>query len=455
MSVLLNRLRAVVTELRGVGLPISLVEEIDAVRAAGCCDLTDRESLKEALACSLVKAAEHRAVFDTVFEIYFASVPADEHEEEHDETHRKPVPDDLTETVRRVLAEDEEPLALVLAKEAVTRFAGMVPGRPAGVNLYALRAVRPLHLEENARLVGDDLVRGAEAGMAFAADIARRRVEERRRRLVQEIEAEVRRRLVADRGAAAVTRTLRLSLPEDVDFARATQGQLEAMGRAVEPLTRRLARKLARDRIRHRGPVDMRATLRHSMATGGVPVDLRYRPPRPRRPEVVLVADVSGSVASFADFTLQLVYSMSQHFTRIRAFVFVDGVSEVTETLRESRGLSEALERVSESTEAVWGDGRSDYGNALSLFSERWGGEIGSRTTVLVLGDARNNFRAPQERALRSIARRADHLYWLNPEPVRYWNSGDSLADEYGRHCAAMVECRNLRQLEEFIESVL
>lgn len=454
MGVLLDRLRSIVQELRDVGLPISLDEEIDAVRAAECCGLADREALKDALACALVKVAEHRAVFDTVFEIYFAaasSIPGDGRADEH----RATTAADLSETVRRVLAEGGEPLTLYLAKEAVTRFAGMVPGRRAGVNLYALRTVRALRLEEHARLVRDELARGADEGVSFAADLPRRRVEERQQRMVQEIEAEIRRRLVADRGAAAVTRTLRLSLPEDVDFTRATTGELEAMEQAVEPLTRRLKRRLARDRVRHRGPVDMRATLRRSMATGGVPIDLRHRPPLPKRPEVVLVTDVSGSVASFADFTLQLMYSMSRHFTRLRTFVFVDGISEVTESLRESRGLTEALERVSRSSDAVWADGRSDYGNALSRFWERWGGEIGPRTTVLVLGDARNNFRASQDGALRLIARRAAHVHWLNPEPMRYWNSGDSLADEYGRHCESMVECRNLRQLEEFVETVL
>jgi uncharacterized protein with von Willebrand factor type A (vWA) domain len=99
----------------------------------------------------------------------------------------------------------------------------------------------------------------------------------------------------------------------------------------------------------------------------------------------------------------------------------------------------------------LWVDGHSDYGHAMSVFWERWGEEVTSRTSVLLLGDARNNYHAPQAWVLSEIRRRARHLYWLNPEPRSYWGSGDSVIGEYAPHCDGVFECRNLRQLEQFV----
>ena len=109
---------------------------------------------------------------------------------------------------------------------------------------------------------------------------------------------------------------------------------------AIQPLTRKLAVRLARKR-RHgrRGPLDFRSTVRHSLSTGGVPLDPRFRYPRPAKPEIMVIADISGSVASFARFTLHLVYAISSQFSKVRSFVFIDGIDEVTQLLRGDRRL--------------------------------------------------------------------------------------------------------------------
>jgi uncharacterized protein with von Willebrand factor type A (vWA) domain len=186
-----------------------------------------------------------------------------------------------------------------------------------------------------------------------------------------------------------------------------------------------------------------------------VPADPRFRRPRPAKPELALIADVSGSVASFARFTLQLVYAVSVQFTKVRCFVFIDGIDEVTDLFEEADDVGEALARVSTEADVVRTDGHSDYGNALLSFFRRWGPELSSRTGVILLGDARNNYHAAESWALGEIRARARRLYWLNPEPRSYWDTGDSIMSEYAPHCDGTFECRNLRQLEHFVEQLV
>jgi len=157
-------------------------------------------------------------------------------------------------------------------------------------------------------------------------------------------------------------------------------------------------------------------------------------------------------VATFAAFTLSLVHALKSEFSSVRSFVFVDGVDEVTDLLAASADITEATRKINESGRGVWLDGRSDYGNALETFAERWSREFTGRTTVLVLGDARGNYHEPRAASLAAVRRRAGRLYWLNPEPAAAWDSGDSVIRHYAPYCDAVVECRSIRQLRAFVE---
>jgi uncharacterized protein with von Willebrand factor type A (vWA) domain len=271
----------------------------------------------------------------------------------------------------------------------------------------------------------------------------------------KEVEAEIRRRLVADRGVEAMARTLRKPLPEDVDFMHASREEMGQLKRALHPLTRKLAVRLARKR-RHgrKGSLDFRSTVRHSLSYGGVPAEPKFRYPRPAKPEIFVVADISGSVAAFARFTLQLVYAIAGQFSKVRAFVFIDGIDEVTKFFEGNQDINQAVHQVNTEADVVWVDGHSDYGHAFEVFMERYGKEVGPRTTVLLLGDARNNYHASQSWVVKELQHKARHVYWLNPEPRSYWNTGDSIVGEYGVHTDGVYECRNLRQLEGFVEKL-
>jgi uncharacterized protein with von Willebrand factor type A (vWA) domain len=283
--------------------------------------------------------------------------------------------------------------------------------------------------------------------------LARDEVEIQIDKLKKEVEAEIRRRLVADRGVEAMARTLRKPLPEDVDFMHATREEMQSLRKALYPLTRKLAVRLARKR-RHgrKGPLDFRNTMRHSLSYGGVPAEPKFRYPRPAKPEIFVVADISGSVAAFARFTLQLVYAISGQFSKVRAFVFIDGVDEVTSFFEGVEDINQAVHRVNTEADVVWVDGHSDYGHAFESWWEKYGRDVGPRTTVLLLGDARNNYHASQSWVVKEIQHKARHVYWLNPEPRAYWDTGDSIIGEYATHTDGVYECRNLRQLERFVE---
>ncbi len=254
-------------------------------------------------------------------------------------------------------------------------------------------------------------------------------------------------------GVEAMARTLRKPLPEEVDFMHATREELSQLRRAIYPLTRRLAVRLARKR-RHgrKGPLDFRNTMRHSLSYGGVPAEPKFKYPRPAKPEIMVIADISGSVAAFARFTLHLVYAMNTTFSKVRSFVFIDGIDEVTKYFEGVEDITESITRINAEADVIWVDGHSDYGHAFEEFWKRWGKEIGPKTTVIILGDARNNYHASQSWVLKEMQHKARHVYWLNPEPRSYWDTGDSIVGEYATHCDGVFECRNLRQLERFVD---
>jgi uncharacterized protein len=473
-----------IAELRTAGLPVSLTENLDAMQAVQHIPVDDREAFKYALAATLVKNASHWRVFETVFEVYFslrgrdyaltdeqadllpdledllgemASEQQGENRGQGAGGGEAMTPEELAEMLFKALQQGNEAMLKALARQAVRRYAGMEPGRPVGGTYYLYRTLRNLDLDGVLdRLMGQAREQAPEDMSPLEERLERDEYEARIDALRKEIEAEIRRRLVADRGVEAMARTLRKPLPEDVDFMHASREEMASLRKAIYPLTRKLAVRLARKR-RHgrKGPLDFRSTMRHSLSYGGVPADPKFRYPRPSKPEIVVVADISGSVAAFARFTLHLVYAISNQFSKVRAFVFIDGIDEVTRLFEGTEDIAQAVHRVNTEADVIWVDGHSDYGHAFEVFWQRWGREIGPKSTVLLLGDARNNYHASQAWVLKEMQHRARHVYWLNPEPRSYWNTGDSIIGEYSTFCDGVFECRNLRQLERFVDNLV
>jgi len=476
---LVDLLNGFIVELREAGLPVSLTENLDAMQAVRHIPLEDREAFKYALAATLVKNNAHWRAFETVFEVYFSyrgreyKIVDDDGEPLSDEDLEGlgEMPgaeggqgsggeglsnEELAEMLYRALLEGNEALLRALARQSVSRFAGMEPGRPVGGTYYLYRTLRNLDLDGMLDRLMEQAHQDAPAPLSPLEErLEQDEYQTRIDQLKKEIEAEIRRRLVADRGVEAMAKTLRKPLPEDVDFMHASREEMADLRKAIYPLTRKLAVRLTRKR-RHgrKGPLDFRNTVRHSLSYGGVPAEPKFRYPKPSKPEIFVIADISGSVAAFARFTLHLVYAISNQFSKVRSFVFIDGIDEVTRFFEGVEDIGDAIHRVNTEADVVWVDGHSDYGHAFEVFWNTYGKDVGPKTTVLILGDARNNYHASQSWVVKEIQHKARHVYWLNPEPRSYWDTGDSIVGEYAIHTDGAYECRNLRQLEAFVEKL-
>ena len=481
VSPLLELLNGFIVELRQAGLPVSLTENLDAVAAVKHIPIEDREAFKYSLAATLVKNHSHWRAFETVFEVYFSlrgeeynlseEIPDDASSEDSlsadNEQQLGQMPgqgggqeglsqEQLAEMLYRSLMNSDQNLMRAVSRVAVQRFAGMEPGRPVGGTYYLYRTLRNLDLEGVLERMLEE-AESAESNLdSLSQKLVKDEYEHRIEELKKQIEAEIRRRLVADRGVEAMAKTLRKPLPEDVDFMHASREEMVALKRAIWPLTRKLAARLARKR-RHgrKGPLDFRNTVRHSLSYGGVPAEPKFKYPKPAKPEIMVIADISGSVAAFARFTLHLVYALNSQFSKVRSFVFIDGLDEVTPYFEGVDDITAAIHRVNTEADVIWVDGHSDYGHAFEVFNEQYGKDVGPKTTVMILGDARNNYHASQSWVVKELESRARKVFWLNPEPRSYWDTGDSIVSEYSTYCEGTFEVRNLRQLEAFVENLV
>lgn len=429
-------------ELRATGIAVQLPEVVDAAEALRLLPVPDYRAVRSALACTMVKDSSQLPAFGLLFDVFFgtgdtigdgrpAAAPAGGVLGRMDDAG-------LVAAAEQALRRNDQLTLRRLAAAAVERFSGFEPGRAVAGKLYLSRTLRALDL--------DGMVE-RQAADGHAPRQLRRRAEE----FSREVEAAIRRTLVNDRGAVAVAQTLRPALPGAAEFLNASPAELRQLDSAIGPLARTLSLRLSRRRGNRHGQVDLRATLRKSVTTGGAPVELRYKRARPPRPEVIVLADVSGSVAAFAQFTFRLLAAMRARLPKLRCFAFLDDVAEVTDVILAAPSLGAAAAQVIADPRLVWLDGHSDYGHVLTRFRENWSRTLGPRSIVLVLGDARTNYQDPHPEVLAALRRQAGRVYWLNPEPARYWGTGDSAAGQYAPHCDRFTECRNVGQLREFV----
>ena len=441
---MLDRLLELTDALRGAGVPVAVSEEIDALNAIKHVDLVAKEDLRAALAATIVKSDSHRDAFDTLFDLYFGTGRGPEAFQDRDADDRPAEAAELADELFAALMAGDLAAMGEIARRAVAQF-GRLQNSPSGdwySNYQVMRALDLQSLQQR----WEEAAQGSELERRLQRDEFDARVAEFRRMSL----AETRRRVAEQRGPTAVARYAVSPVLEDLPFLSATADMTE-LKRAVRPLARKLATRVAMKRRRStRGTLDIRRTVRHSMSTGGVPFDTELRHRVPHRPELFVLCDVSSSVARFARFSLMLTHALAAQFSRVRSFAFVDSIDEVTRFF-EHEDFVAAVERMNSEAEVVRHDGHSDYGSVLEDFWEGYGAEIGPKTTLLILGDARNNYRARRTHALDALTKKAHHTYWLNPEPIGDWDTGDSAASEYAAHVDKMVEVRTLRQLEGFI----
>ena len=439
------RLVAFFEELRSEDVAVGTAEILDAFEALRAVPWTEPADFREALAATVAKSQDDRRIFDLVFDRYFfraAEAEAIDRELREDDRYAG------RRAARPRSAARGDPRRRsprgATARCATWRGSRSPPSAAAGEGSGRRRRRRPADPAH---------ARPAAAGARAAQDadgppIDREGINRFERHLRRELERaliERTEKLPPSRPLAELDRTLPTSPAQD----------LAAVHRAVAQLKRRLATLGHEQRGRRRNSVvDMRRTMRASLETGGVPLRLRYRPKRPRRPEIIVLCDVSTSVTSASVFFLSVLHALHDSFRKLRSFVFIERISEVTEIFERERDFRQISQRISREGGVADVSGYTDYGRVWREFADEVGDELHPRSTVIVLGDARTNGREPHAEVFAEIAERSGRTFWLNPEPKLYWNYGDSVMAAYEQHCTAAFECWTTRHLEEFVNVV-
>jgi uncharacterized protein with von Willebrand factor type A (vWA) domain len=434
-------------ELRSEGVAVGTSEILDAFAALEQVPWESRDDFREALATTIAKSQEDRRLFELLFERWFfraAEAEAIEREigeteQRHEGAERLDI-DELREQIRQAIVDADEGQMRDLARLAIAAFGQQGEGSGVvGVDVQRIR--RTLELSAGTQPQPGD-------GAGELPPIDRDQLNRFERHLRRELERDLIERtetLPPSRPLAELDRALPTSPTQD----------LAAVHRAVSQMKRRLATLGHEQRGRRKAQtVDVRRTMRASLETGGVPMHLRYRPKRPRRPEIYVLCDVSTSVTSASVFFLSVLHALHDSFRKLRSFVFIERISEVTEIFEHERDFREIARRISSEGGVADVSGYTDYGRVWLEFLTEISDDLDPRSTVIVLGDARTNGREPHAEVFAQVSERAGRLFWLNPEPKLYWNYGDSVMAAYERYCDGAFECWTTRHLENFVNVV-
>ncbi len=431
-------------QLRAEGLAVGTSEILDAFEALDQISWAKREDFREALAATVAKSQEDRRVFELLFERFFFRAPEVEalakglgEGDRRGGSERLDLAE-LREAVRQAIVAGNDGEMRDLARLVIAAFGRQGEGSGVvGVDIQRIR--RTLGLQTQTHTAERD---------PGEPPLDREAINRFERHLRSELERaliERTQKLPPSRPLAELDRALPTSPAQD----------LAAVHRAVAQLKRRLATLGHEQRGRRRGAVvDMRRTMRASLETGGVPLRLRYRPKRPRRPEIYVLCDVSTSVTSASVFFLSVLHALHDSFRRLRSYVFIERISEVTEVFERERDFREISKAISSEGGVADVSGYTDYGRVWLEFGELIASELDPRSTIIVLGDARTNGREPHADVFARVAERAGRTFWLNPEPRLYWNYGDSVMSAYEHHCTAAFECWTTSHLENFVNVV-
>ncbi len=449
-------------ELRDEGMHVGTSELLDTFAALGRVDWRRRADFKAAMSTTIAKSHDDHELFSAVFDRYFfrateasaaeleaptgpaAAADADDGQElpgdaadgqgEGEGEGAGLDLEQLREAIMQAIGDGDDSQIRDLARLSIMTLAGGSSSGVIGVDVQRVR--RQLQLRSQ------DLPQGEEG-----AEL-RTKLQQFEQYVRQELEA----RLISQTGELPPTRPLNelgRTLPSG------GSQDLAAVQRSVKMLKRAMATQGLEQRGRKRGgPIDVRATMRASLETGGVPLNLRHRPHRPRRPELFVLCDVSTSVTSASVFFLSILHALHDSFKRLRTFVFIERVAEVTDVFEQERSFKAASEKIATTSGVADISGYTDYGRVWMDFYEQVASDLDPRSTVIVLGDARTNGRDPRADLFSMVTERAGRSFWLNPEPRLYWNYGDSVIGTYEAHCDGVFECWTTKQLEEFVREL-
>ncbi|MCX7634375.1 MAG: VWA domain-containing protein [Syntrophales bacterium] len=438
------------TAARAAGVRISTAEGIDAVTAVRHVGYGDRELLRSALAATLAKSIPEKRIFEDCFERFFTFAPFGQCAEA--DSH---IVLNALETTGAPIS----PLTLMLLEGDQTGLAAALAAAARQENLSAIR----YSIQRN-RYAWQILARMGIAGLDAQVRALRDHplpevreaaplLADMRERLVDSVREYVRRQ--AEIFADAQSREQEETRLRHANLSGLEMRDYEKMHLMVQKIVKRLNDLSSRRRkAARRGQLDFKRTLRRNVTYQGLIFDPSWRRQRRDRPEVVAICDVSRSVIRVVRFLLLFLHSLNKDIVGIRSFVFCTNMVEITDIL-EKYPVAEALARIQGAVDLPLIMGRTDYERALGEFCETYLSAVGHKTTVLILGDARNNYNDPCPGNLKKIAERARRLIWLNPEIPPAWGAGDSEIHRFAPYCTRILECNTVSHLERLVATLL
>jgi len=441
---------------RAAGLRASTSEVLDCLSHLERIDLLDESQFRSVLQANFAKSRREQVHFERLYQLFF-------HERrQHPSIARSVALADPIQTVLQALA---PPAGSDLLLQALLDFLGGNPAalleqvpaggqRPGGHGGTA--AARRLMLPGRIDALEEALAaavagRSAELGWEERRDLLEHfqdRLDSARRLLAQPVRAR------PDTDGQVRSYRQRLDDLNDIHFASLTPREVEAMREVVEQLVRRLKDKVSRRRAAAgRGTLDVKKTLRRAVACEGVPFEVFFRRRPKRKAKIVALCDVSGSVWSAARFMLNMLYALQECFTQVRSFIFVSGVTEVTNVF-EDHEINPAIDKILKEADIDY-NAATDYGRTFREFRQNYMDILNKKTTLIVIGDGRSNYTDPEVSILGAMRGRSRRLVWLNPETEQFWATGDSEMRALAAVCDTVRPCQNLKQLTDFITSLV
>lgn len=461
--------------LRKSGIRVSVSETIDSFEALDELSLADREIFKDALRTSMVKRGDEIGTYDQLFDLFWSGFYDNLRESFGDmQAQMGDMSIDLEELMRQITemlgnmdGEDMDlgELAKALLTQDLSQLENLIreAADQAGVGnienmlqvgFFSRRTMEGMGAEGAGQELEELANRLEEAGMDPSQV-------EALRGLVGKLMETLRRVVRSNTERELQTQNhdymekFRREMLQEKSFYHLTEEEIMKMREVVNRLAQRIKNILSIRRKRlKRGKLDLHTTLRRNMARGGIPFEVVFKERRKERPKLVIMCDVSSSVANVSRFMLQFMYGLQEAFTKIRAYVFVAELGEVTQIFKDHE-VSDAIEKALDGGDVINVYTRSNFGYAFDEFWKNHLASIDNKTTVLILGDARNNYNDPKAWCLRDIANKAKNVVWLNPESPSAWGFGDSVMDRYLPYCDIVEECRNLRQLSKVVDQIV
>lgn len=437
-----NFLRA----LRAMDVRVSPAEAIDAHCTVDTVGYSDRTLLKDSLCIALAKTEEEVERFDEAFEMFFAREEFRDREEER-------ATDSLSDSDSNLI--EDNALAEMLLGGSDTDMAQAMEqaANDAGVANIRFSTQRGLFTRRILDRMGlrdlEALIANLKRAEGADTDSMAERLEEGRRYLFDEVRQYIDRQF--ELYARNAGEELRAEFLAKTNLSSIERRDFERMHRMVRRMAKKLATKYNRRR-KHtkRGVLDVRRTLRRNMAHDGVPFETLWKQTKIERPRIVVIVDVSQSVAAAARFLLLFLYSLHEVIATLRAFAFSSHLIEVSDILK-TKSVEDAIPEILDKI----GFRSTDYGRAFADFEENSMDALDRHTTVIILGDGRSNDTDPRMDLMRQIHDRSKSVIWLNPEPEPFWGTGDSEMHRYRTFCHVAKTCSTVQDLERVIDDVM